>query len=79
MPTVTKTLEPDRACSTSGSASKSLTLETLLDLKSSTTLGGGRGWEDMVPQLTPMAPAVQPRRHGMVNNRKGMKRLGGIL
>ena len=75
---MTTMLEPERACSTSGSASKSLTLETLLDFKSSTTLVAGRGWEDIVPQLTPMAPAVEPRRHGMVRDRKSMKGLGSI-
>lgn len=55
MPTVTKMLEPDSDSRTRGSASNSLTLLILLDFKSSTTFGGGRGCDEAVPQLTPMA------------------------
>lgn len=52
-------LEPESAWSTAGSASKSLTLEMELDLRSATTWGGGRGWEEAVPQLTPMATDLE--------------------
>lgn len=78
MPTVTPMLDPERACSTSGSASKSFTLEMLLDFKSSNTFNGGRGCEDVVPQFTPIATAVERRGHTVAKKRKRKRRPGGI-
>lgn len=55
MPTVTNILEPERACRTLESVSKSLTLEMLLAFNSPTTFAGGNGCEAEVPQFTPKA------------------------
>ena len=70
MPTVTPILDPESAGRTSGSASKSLTLVMLLDFKSSTTLGGGRGCEAVLPQLMPMARTLEMVR--MKKKKKSM-------
>lgn len=78
MPTVTPMLEPERASRTSGSASKSLTFAMLLDFKSSTTLAGGNGWEALVPQFTPIAPASEPIE-GMAKRRTKRVRYGDIF
>lgn len=56
IPTVTSIRDLERESRTWGLASESLTLVMSLDCRSSTTLGGGRGWEDEVPQFTPTAP-----------------------
>lgn len=58
MPTVTWMFEPESDCRTSGLASKSFTLVMPLDFSSSTTFCGGRGWDEAVPQFTPMAEVV---------------------
>lgn len=85
-PTVTAMPEPESDRRTLGSASESLTRETLLDLRSSTTLGGGRGWDDAAPQLTPMAaarghpaiPASDATARRRKRRRSGRGMLGGI-
>lgn len=46
----------------------------LLDFKSSTTFSGGSGWEAVVPQFTPIAPALDKTRLEMANN-SGSKEL----
>lgn len=79
MPTMTPMLDPESAWRTSGSASKSFTLVMLLDFKSSTTSGGGRGCEAAVPQFTPTArtPEARPK---MAKKKKKMigQRFRGI-
>lgn len=49
---------PMRALKTSESASKSFTFEILLSLSRSTTVVGFSLWEEMVPQLNPMADST---------------------
>lgn len=78
MPIVTPMLDPERASRTSGSASKSLTFAMLLDFKSSTTLAGGNGWEALVLQFTPIAPASEPIE-GMAKRRTKRVRYGDIF
>lgn len=74
MPTVTNILDPERACRTSESVSKSLTLEMLLDFNSPTTFAGGNGWEAEVPQFTPKAAvALGEAKMKRVNSDNAMK------